>query len=117
MRKLKFGNLTVDITLYRSFHLKRFKKGLFSTRPSSISLKISIMRVFSKKQRSISYLGQKASHKKTTGLSTFRFSTISLHTFFDNSRSFYCRNLCLSALEGYFIEQNSKNKKNQQQFF
>jgi hypothetical protein len=35
------------------------------------------MRVFSKKQRSIFYLGQKASHKKTTELPNFCFSTIS----------------------------------------
>jgi hypothetical protein len=53
------------------------KKGLFPTRPSSISLKFGIMRDFSKKQRSIFNLGQKASNKKTTGLPTFQFSTIS----------------------------------------
>jgi hypothetical protein len=35
------------------------------------------MRVFSKKQTSIFYPGQKASHKKTRGLPTFRFSSIS----------------------------------------
>jgi hypothetical protein len=52
-----------------------------SARPSSIFLKISIMRVFSKKQTTIFYLGQKASHKKTTGLPTFRFSTISQRVF------------------------------------
>jgi hypothetical protein len=65
------------------------------------------VRDFSKKQRSVFYLGQKASHKKTTGLPTF----------FDNSTSFYCKNLCLGALERLFIKQNSKNRKNQQQQF
>jgi hypothetical protein len=35
-----------------------------SARPTSISLKIGKMRVFSKKQASIFYSGQKASHKK-----------------------------------------------------
>jgi spore maturation protein CgeB len=51
-----------------------------SARLSSISLKIGIMRVFSKKQTSIFYLGQKASHKKNyrvTNFSIFHdFSTI-----------------------------------------
>jgi hypothetical protein len=65
------------------------------------------MRVFSKKKRSIFYSGQKASHKKTTGLPTFRFSMI--------SPSY--RKLCLGALERYLFEQNSKNKKKQQQPF
>jgi hypothetical protein len=78
------------------------------TQPSSISLQIGIRRVFSKKQTSIFYPGQKASHKKTTGLPTFRFLH---HTFFDNSTSFCCKNLCLGALERYFIEQKSKNTK------
>jgi hypothetical protein len=50
---------------YQSFHVKRCKKGLFSARTSSISLKIGIIKVFSKKQTSIFYLGQKASHKKS----------------------------------------------------
>jgi hypothetical protein len=55
-------------------------------------------------------LGQQACHKKkTTGLLTIRFSTIS--SFFDNSTSFYCKYLCLDALERYFIEKNSKNNK------
>jgi hypothetical protein len=40
---------------YRSFHVNDCKKGLFSTRPSSISPKIGIMRFFSQKQRSIFY--------------------------------------------------------------
>jgi hypothetical protein len=34
------------------------------------------VRVFSKKQITIFLLSQKASHKKTTGLPTFRFFTI-----------------------------------------
>jgi hypothetical protein len=36
----------------------------------------------------------------------------------DSTSCFYCRNLCLGAMERYFVEQNLKNKKNQQlQFF
>jgi hypothetical protein len=40
--------LTCDFT-YRLFQVKCRKKGLFPTRPSSISLKIGIVRAFSKK--------------------------------------------------------------------
>jgi hypothetical protein len=44
-----------------------------SARISSISLKIGIMRVFSKNQTSVFYLGQKASHKKLQGNQLFEF--------------------------------------------
>jgi hypothetical protein len=39
-------------SIYRPNHVNGCKKGLFPTRPSSISLKIGIVRDFSKKQRS-----------------------------------------------------------------
>jgi hypothetical protein len=96
---------------YRSFQVKRCQRGLFPTRPSSISLKIGIVRVFSKKQTYIFYVGQKPPTKKLQGYHVFDFPQFLHHTFFDNSTSFYCRNLCLGALERYFIEQNSKNQR------
>jgi hypothetical protein len=103
--------------IYRPFHVNGCKKGLFPTRPSSISLKIGIVRDFSKKKEVRLLFRPKSFQKKTTGLPTFDFPRVLHHTFFDNSTSFYCKNLCLGALERLFIEQNSKNIKNQQQFF
>jgi hypothetical protein len=73
---LKFQTNTIQ-RLMSTISRVMSEKGLFPTLPSSISLKIGIVRDFSKKQRSVFYLGQKASNKKTTGLPTFRFSTIS----------------------------------------
>jgi hypothetical protein len=49
--------------------------------------------------------------KKLQGYQLFDFLRFLHHTFFDTSTSFYCRNLCLGALERYFIEKKSKNKK------
>jgi hypothetical protein len=61
---------------YRSFHVKRCKKSLFPPRPTSISLQIGIMRVFSKKQTYIFYSGQQAYHKKLQGYQLFDFPRI-----------------------------------------
>jgi hypothetical protein len=80
-----------------------------SARPSSISLKIGIVRVFSKKHITIFKLSQKASHKKLQGYQLFDFARFLHHNFFDNSTSFYCRNWCVGVLVRYFIKQNSKN--------
>jgi hypothetical protein len=57
--------------LYRSFQVKRYKRGLFPTRTSSIFLKIGILGGFSKNQTSIFYSGQKASHKKNYRVTNF----------------------------------------------
>jgi hypothetical protein len=89
----------------------------FSARPSSIPLKIGIMRVFSKKQITIFLISQKASHKKTLGLPTVRYPRFLHHTFFDNSTSFYCKNLCFGALERLFIDKIKKKKTNKNNFF
>jgi hypothetical protein len=69
-----------------------------------MSLKIGIMTV----------LGQKTPTIKLQGyqLFDFPFPRFLHHIFFDNSASFYCRNLCLNALEKYLIEQNKKTNNN-----
>jgi hypothetical protein len=113
-RSANMDNMTICISVSTCQWLQ---KRLFPTRPSSISLKIGIVRDLSKKQRSIFNSGQKASKKKLQGCQIFYFPRFLNHIFFDNSTSFYCKNLCLGALESLFITQNSKNKKKQQQQF
>jgi hypothetical protein len=72
-------------------------------------MEIGIMRIFGKKQTSVFYSGQKASHKKNTALSTFVhdffiiFSLITQRVFIGET-FFWVRWKCK-------IEQNSKNKK------
>jgi hypothetical protein len=83
-----------------------------SVRPSSISLKIGIMRVFSKKHRSIFYLGQKASHKKITGLTTFLifhdcFIIVSLLT----QRIFIAETCAWMRWKGILLSKIQKIKK------
>jgi hypothetical protein len=94
--------------LHRSLHVKRCKKAFYQPDLLQFLWKLAKWQFWAKKLTAIFYLGQKATRKKTTGLPTFWFLH---HTFFDNSASIYCKNLCLVALKRYFIEQNSKNEK------
>jgi hypothetical protein len=93
---------------YHQFHINCCKKGLFPTRPSSISLKIGIVRVFRKKRGPSFISAKKPPTKKLQGYQLLDFPRFLHHTFFNNSISFYCRNLCMCALERYFIEKNKK---------
>jgi hypothetical protein len=49
--------------------------------------------------------------KKLQGYQLFGFSRFLHHTLLGYSASFYRKNRCLGALERYFIEKNSINKK------
>jgi hypothetical protein len=66
---------------------------------------------FLAKNITIFYPGHKSSHKKLQRYQLFDFPRFLHHTFFDNSTSYCCRNLCLGALERYFIEQNMRKIK------
>jgi hypothetical protein len=110
------GRSRKNIT-YRPFQSRGCKKGLFPTRPFSFSLKIGMMRVFSKKQRSLFLFRPKnLPQKKLQGYQLFDFPRFLNNTFY-NLTSFWCRNLCLDALERYFIEQNSKKTTTANIFF
>jgi hypothetical protein len=71
------------------------------------------VRDFGKKQRSVFYLGKKASKNyRVTNFSIFHDFSIILSVI---TQPVFIAKTC--ALERLFIEQNSKNKKNQQQQF
>jgi hypothetical protein len=70
------------------------------------------------KQKTDNYILVKPKNLPQKNYRVANFSRFLHHTFFDNSTSFYCKNLCLGALERLNIELNSKNKKtNNNNFF
>jgi hypothetical protein len=87
-----------------------------SARPSSISLKIGIVRVLNKKQTSIFYLGQKASHKKKLQDYQLFYNFSIIHSLI-TQRVFIAENCAWARWKVFFIEENSKEKKINNKFF
>jgi hypothetical protein len=69
------------------------------------------MRVFSKKQTCIFYLGQKAFHKKTTGLPTLRISDFSIILSLITQRIFIAETCAWVRWKEILLSKVQKNKK------